>query len=314
MYVFGIDIGGTNTKIGIFLEDGSLVENWFITTNKDLVFLNTAKSIKKYCEEKDIALNEILGYGVGIPGIMKNGLAVECVNLGWENINVIEQFKQALGYDALVEAYNDAKLAALGELNALKNKYKSIALITIGTGIGCGIVIDGKIYEGEHGLSGEIGHLRLDTIHQFKCGCGRVGCIETVCSATGMVRLAHLYGKDKDEKMMNPKLTAKEVLNEAALGNSIALKVLDEACSNLAKALDVLSLTINPNAFIIGGGVSYGGDLLLDCIKKHYFNGYLKQARAIDILLSNLRNDAGIYGAAALILRKKNGEKDYGNS
>lgn len=305
MYTFGIDIGGTRIKIGLFLEGNVLLEKWSIPTNKEKVFEDIASSIWNYCSTKGISQEEILGYGIGIPSFIQNGIAVNCVNLGRKNVNVEKEFQEAMGQKVSVAVSNDARLAALGEFSIATVKCDSIVFLTLGTGVGGGIIVNGQLQQGKTGLCGEIGHIRVDQNHQFECACGKKGCLETVSSATGIVRLyQHYASKDSPTRT-----SAKEVLDAAKQGDMLCLKVLDEAAMYIAKVLAILALTVNPDVFIIGGGVSDAGQILIDNIKKHYLLECLEEAKSTDIQLSKLRNDAGMYGASALIKHKENGAK-----
>lgn len=305
MYAFGIDIGGTKIKIGVFTSQHKLIDKWSIDTNSKSLFEDLAKTIRNYCEDKCIIRKEIMGYGIGIPGYVKNNVALNCVNLGWKNIDVVKEFKKAIGYDAKVAVMNDAKLAAYGEY-VTKGKYNSIVFVTLGTGIGGGIITDGVIQEGAHGLCGEIGHIIADSEGLFQCSCGKRGCFETVASATGILKLANYYLEKSDLSIgHNYFLSAKDVIDEAKKGNEIAVMAIDKAASYIGKVLATLSLAINPNAFIIGGGVSEAGDFLLKKIKKHYLNECFIGANDVDIEISQLKNDAGIYGASMLIIKKQ---------
>lgn len=304
MFVFGIDIGGTNVKLGLFNEKVELLDNWLITTNPSSIFNDIALTIKEYCANKKITFDEVIGYGIGIPGLVREGIALNCVNLNWKNVNVIEEFKKAIGYDAHVVVANDANLAAYGEYSLYEGKYRQIILITIGTGVGGGVITNGEIIEGANGLSGELGHIRIDNDFKYKCCCGKTGCLETVASATGILRLANHFA-ELETKKQNTYSSTKEVVDLAKQNDKNASKAFHIACHNIAKALAMISVTLNPDAFVIGGGVSAAGDYLVDTIKEYYLLECFEGAKEIDILLSKLRNNAGITGGAALIIKKR---------
>lgn len=307
MYVFGIDVGGTSIKIGIFTEDRKLVDKWSIETNKETLFQDLASSLKEYCLNNNIVQDDILGYGIGIPGVVKKKVALKCVNLGWENVNIASEFKKAMGHKVKVLVYNDANLAAYGEYSLYDHKYDTIVFMTLGTGVGGGIISNGYIQEGANGLFGEVGHLRIENEFQFPCSCGKTGCLETVSSATGILRLANYFAEKENQKSYS---SCKEVVDAAKNNDPIASKAFDIACKNIGKALAMLSLVIDPNAFIIGGGVSDAGMFLIDNIKKHFDEECFMTSKNVDVLLSNYRNDAGIFGGAALIIKnKKRGKK-----
>lgn len=314
MYIFGVDIGGTAIKIGLFQEDLQLLDKWSIPTQTTTdIFQSISKNILFYCEQKNILKKDILGYGVGVPGIVKDGIAINCVNLKQRNVDVAKKLKKWVGLDTKIYVANDAKLAALGEYIVTKKKYDSIVFMTLGTGIGGGIIIHQQIQEGTTGLCGEIGHIQADDQRRFQCACGRTGCLETVSSASGMVQLAKYYGQAESALLSTvAPLTAKDIVDAAKQGDALAEKVLDESCMYIAKTLATLALAINPDAFIIGGGVSNSGELLLKKIQDFYLEECLEEAKGTDIILSKLRNDAGIYGAAAYIIQKEKGVNSNG--
>lgn len=304
MFVFGIDVGGTNIKIGLFNDNIELLDNWLIPTNPNTIFEDIANNIKEYCANKNINLDQILGYGIGIPGLVREGIALNCVNLNWKNVNVINEFKKAIGYDAEVVVANDANLAAYGEFSLYEGKYRQIILITIGTGVGGGVITNGEIIEGANGLSGELGHIRIDNDFKYKCSCGKIGCLETVASATGILRLANRFAEIETNKK-DTYASTKEVVDLARKNDKNALKAFHLACHNIAKALAMISVTLNPDAFVIGGGVSAAGEYLVNTIKEYYLLECFESAKEIDILLSKLRNNAGITGGAALVKKKR---------
>ena len=305
MYIFGIDIGGTSVKIGFFKDSFELLEQWEIPTHSNSLFKDIAENIKAYISKKKISFEEIFGYGLGIPGMVKNGIATRCVNLGWKNVDIKQEFNKALGYDARVYAFNDANLAALGEAAYLDSKWDSVVFITLGTGVGGGIIFHQEVIEGADGLGGELGHIHIDDKYNFTCGCGKVGCLETIASATGIVRLAKYY-QDKLPTSLNlDSITTKDIVDAARENDPLASYAFDEACQALAKAMANLSVIINPDAFILGGGVSKAGEFLLERVQKHYMNQCLEQAAHTKINLAVLKNNAGIYGACAYLIKKK---------
>lgn len=302
-YTFGIDIGGTKVKIGLF-KDGLLTHKWSIDTKRSSFIKDIAKSILDYCQTNKIEDDEILGYGIGVPSMVQNEIAINCVNLGIKNLDVKKEFQKAMNKNVCVSVANDARLAAYGEYSILENKPEAIVFVTLGTGVGGGIIKHNQIDTGVSGLCGEIGHIRIDREHQFQCACGKTGCLETVSSATGLVRLYKHYANQE-----NLTISAKDIVDLAKKGDQLGLKVLDEASMYIARVLAILALTVNPNMFIIGGGVSEAGEILLNKIKEHYLLECLDEAKNTDIQLSKLRNDAGIYGASALVIQKRNGAK-----
>lgn len=306
MYVFGIDIGGTSIKIGCFYEDGSLKHQWEIPTRKEKVFQDLSKSILKYLDFQDLRIEDVYGYGIGVPGIMQSGIAKNCVNLGWVDVDIRLEFCKAIGYDARVYVFNDANMAAYGEASLSKEQLDSVVFITLGTGVGGGIILHGEIVEGAYGLGGEIGHMKVDDFYQFQCSCGKTGCLETLASATGIVRLAfHLQNQYPTKLHLVDTLTAKEVMDAAKNEDILAVHVVKEACKALATSLAILSVTINPSLFIIGGGVSNAGEFLLQEIQNQYNEACIPLAKNTKIQLAKLKNNAGIYGACAYLIKKK---------
>ena len=307
MYIFGIDIGGTSVKLGIFSENRFLLEKWSIKTNPDRIFYDISNSINEYCSKKYINKKDIIAYGIGIPGQIKNNIAINCVNLGWKNVDVVKEFKETLKTDAEVFVANDANLAAYGEYTILEENYDSVVLMTLGTGVGGGVICNKIIQEGNDGIAGEIGHLKIDNEFNFTCCCGKKGCLETVSSARGILNVANYlvdkYNYPKERKCD----TTKSVINLARWNDTVAVEALDIACKNLAKAMANIALIIDPNAFIIGGGVSEAGDILIERIKKHYASECFANFKNVDVKLSKLKNDAGIYGGAALAINKIKG-------
>ncbi len=307
MYVFGIDIGGTSVKLGIFNENRFLLDKWSINTNPNKIFADISKSIDEYCSNKYINKKDIIAYGIGIPGQIKNNMAINCVNLGWKSVDVINEFKKVLNTNAQIYVANDANLAAYGEYTVLEEDYDSIVLMTLGTGVGGGVVCNKVIQEGNDGIAGEIGHLKIDNEFNFTCCCGKKGCLETVSSARGILNVAN-YLEDKYNFPNERKFdSAKSVINLARCNDTVAMEALDVACRNLAKAMANIALVIDPNAFIIGGGVSEAGEILIERIKKHYALECFSNFKNVDVKLSKLKNDAGIYGGAALAINKIKG-------
>lgn len=308
-YCFGVDVGGTGVKVGLFDADGNLKEKWSFTTRitgdgKD-VLVDVADFIKQKLEEKKIAKEQILGIGVGLPGpVMENGEVLEMANLGMGYFNIEDELSKLTGLT--VKAGNDANMAALGEQWKGSGKgFKNMVFVTLGTGVGGGVVIDGKILYGSIGAGGEIGHILVNPEEDHQCGCGKRGCLEQYASATGIVRLAKDYLKNYDKDTALAKadnISAKVVFDLAKEGDELALKVVDDACRYLGIALAQVAQVVDPEAFVIGGGVSQAGEILIEHIKKHYIPHVMKALKEKTFLIASLGNDAGIYGCARLIL------------
>ena len=306
MVLFGIDIGGTTIKIGAFKEDKTLLSKWHIKTNPNCLFSSLSKSIKDYMHKEGISPEEVYGFGIGVPGIVKDGIAVSCVNLGWENVDVRDEFQKALGFQSNIIVLNDANMAGYGETNFCDSKLDTVVFITLGTGVGGGVIIQQKIFEGAQGFTGELGHIPIDTKYNFQCACGLKGCLETLSSSKGMLNLAKYFQHSLPTKLrIDEHLTTKDIIDAARTKDTLAVKVFEEACTALARALAALAVIINPDAFIIGGGISNAKDFLLETVQKKYKEVCIKQAQDIKIYLAKLKNDAGIFGACAYLIQKK---------
>ena len=306
----GVDIGGTSVKLGIFTLNGNLLKKWEIPTepknDPKALIEKIGKSIKETLKEARLTLTDCVGVGMGVPGpVMPNGFKEVVVNIGWREV-----FPARILSDLLagmpVALGNDANVAALGEawMGGAKHQQDSV-MVTLGTGVGGGIIIDGKIVPGKHGLGGEIGHMHVRESETEKCNCGGKGCLEQISSATGIVREAKrlLATKKVASRLaLLEDITAKDVLDAAKAGDAIALEVVDTVSKYLGIALSHLAMTVDPEIFVIGGGVSKAGDFLIDKIREkfEYYTPITKNKA--DIVLAKLGNDAGIYGAAKLVL------------
>lgn len=306
----GIDIGGTSIKFGLFNKQGELIHKWDIVTDISdggkNVIRDIADSIKEVLSFKSISMKDVVAIGMGVPGVIVGLNYVKvCVNLGWRDMHPADELSKLLdGVDVYLG--NDANVAALGEVwQGAAKDYENVLMITLGTGVGGGVIIDGKIVSGAHGLGGEIGHIKVEKEEAKLCNCNASGCLEQYASATGIVSLAmkSLSLSDKASVLRDKAdLSAKDVLDAAKLGDSVALEVMDKVTDYLGMAISNISLVINPQSIVIGGGVSNAGDFLISMIYDKYDN-YLKlsEERAT-IIAAKLGNDAGIYGAAKLAL------------
>lgn len=307
----GIDIGGTTVKIGLFEIDGTLLDKWEIPTRKenngDKILSDIAASIKEKAAEKGIPLSDFEGAGMGLPGpVLESGYVEFCVNLGWKTMNPQEILSELLG-GMPVKSANDANVAALGELWQGGGKgYKDMVMVTLGTGVGGGIILNGKIWAGMQGVGGEIGHIHVVEGEKERCNCGGYGCLEQVASATGIARVAgRLLAADegRPSSLRNYKnISAKNVLDEAKNGDELALEAVETSCRYLGWAMAAIAMVVDPQAFLIGGGVSRAGTFLTEKIKKYYDDLSPMATKKADIVLATLGNDAGIYGAAKLVL------------
>ncbi len=307
----GIDIGGTTVKLGLFTASGQLLDKWEVETRKEdggkYILEDVAASIKAVLAEKKISMSDVAGAGMGVPGpVMPDGFVEVCVNLGWRNLNPQTQLSSLLD-GLLVRSGNDANVAALGEMWQGGGKgYTDIVMVTLGTGVGGGVIIDEKIIAGKHGLGGEIGHIHVRDEEQEHCNCGGVGCLEQIASATGIAREARrkMAATDAPSSMRQygDKITAKDVMDEAKAGDAMALEVAETVGRYLGLVLAQIALTVDPQMFVIGGGVSRAGEFLLNRIEKYYDYYSTISKNKGRIGLAELGNDAGIYGAARLVL------------
>lgn len=307
----GIDIGGTTVKLGLFTVNGELLDKWEVVTRKEeggrYILEDVAASIKAVLGEKGIGLLDITGVGMGVPGpVLPDGYVEVCVNLGWRDTNPQTELSRLLD-GILVKSGNDANVAALGEMWQGGGKgYTDIVMVTLGTGVGGGVIIDEKIIAGKHGLGGEIGHIHVRDEEWEHCNCGGVGCVEQIASATGIAREAKRKMAASDApsslRKYGEELTAKNVLDEAKEGDSMAMEVVEIVSRYLGLMLAQVAMTVDPEMFVIGGGVSRAGQFLIDKIEKYYDHYSPISQNKGKIGLALLGNDAGIYGAARLVL------------
>lgn len=308
-YVFGVDVGGTTVKMGLFDKDGNVLDKWEIPTrtanNGENILPDIAASVKAKMAEKAITKDDVIGVGIGVPGpVEKSGVVHKAVNLGWSELNMKETLTALL--DGMrVEGGNDANVAALGEMwKGGGQGHKNLVAVTLGTGVGGGIIVNGEIMTGATGAGGEIGHIHVEDHETEACGCGNYGCLEEYASATGITRLANLALKasDKDSVLRNGEVSAKTVFDAVKAGDELAIEIAKQFGEYLGKGLGVVAGIINPEIFVIGGGVSKAGEVLFDYIKPAFERTTFHGSRNVIFALATLGNDAGIYGAARLVL------------
>lgn len=305
-YVFGVDIGGTTVKIGLFDVEGNVLDKWEIPTRTEndgeKILPDVADSIREKMKQMD--KDAIAGVGVGAPGpIDAAGVVHRAVNLGWKTFNVKETLEALINLP--VRAGNDANVAALGEMWMGGGKgYKDLVVVTLGTGVGGGIIVDGRMISGSTGAAGEIGHIHVDDTETDVCNCGNKGCLEQFASATGITRLANkkLASTDMDSVLRGGEVSAKTVFDAVKARDPLAMEVADQFGKYLGDALAAVAGVVNPEAFVIGGGVSKAGEILIDYIRPHYEKSVFHGCREAKFALATLGNDAGIYGAAKLVL------------
>ena len=310
-YCFGIDVGGTTVKMGLFTTEGELLDKWEIPTRKEdggaYILNDVAASVEAKLAEKNIAKEDVAGAGIGVPGpTLDTGYVSICVNLGWKDKNPANELSELLSIP--VKAGNDANVAALGEMwKGGGEGYLDVVLLTLGTGVGGGIIINGEIAPSHRGVGGELGHITVNPDEETTCNCGNHGCLEQYASATGVVRIAKkLLAASKEESSLRTleTVTAKDVFDAAKAGDHLAVEAVEVLGKYLGLVVANVALTVDPDVFVIGGGVSKAGQVLIDVITKYYHNfAKIIGDNKAKVVLAKLGNDAGIYGAARMVLK-----------
>lgn len=308
-YGFGIDLGGTTVKIAYFDETGNMLEKWEIPTVTEnggtQILPDIAASIRQFLEGNQIADTAILGLGIGVPGpVNAKGVVNRCVNLGWGVFNIAEELRSLTGFP--VKAGNDANVAALGEFwKGGGQGCDNMVFVTLGTGVGGGIVVEGNLLHGAHGSGAEIGHLVLNRDETRQCSCGKRGCVEQYCSATGIVRVAkdHLAATDAPSSLRDLEvMTCKDIFDAAKAGDAQAQQILDRVYAYMGEFLGNVCSVVDPEVVVIGGGVSKAGSMLIDGIVPYFQKNVFHAASGAKFTLASLGNDAGAYGAFKLAL------------
>ena len=303
------DIGGTTVKMGLFTVDGKVTDKWEIPTRKEengkYILEDIAKSVKERMQRDTLTLEDIAGLGIGVPGPVKeDGTVLKCANLGWGVFNVADTVRELTGIEN-VKVGNDANVAALGEMWQGGGKgYNNLVMVTLGTGVGGGVILGGKILTGSNGAGGEIGHIRVNYEEKDVCGCGKTGCLEQYASATGVVRLAKkaLEKKEKKTTLVADDLSAKAVFDAAKAGDELAMDIVEKFGFYLGMALAHISQVIDPEVFVIGGGVARAGQIIIDEVSKNYEENVMFALKNKAFKMAELGNDAGIYGSARMVL------------
>ena len=308
MYCFGVDIGGTTVKMGFFDVEGNLLDKWEIATRKENegcnILPDVANAIRDKLAERSVEKEEVVGIGVGVPAPVTNGgIVKQTANLSWGYKNVKAELEELTGITTKVE--NDANIAALGEMwkgGGVGNE--NMVMITLGTGVGGGIIYNGRILTGTNGAGGEIGHIVANPLEKKRCGCGKTGCLEQYASATGIVRLAKraLLDFDGETVLDIQTVTAKDVFDAVKAGDRAAIEIAEEFGRYLGYAMATISTLVDPSIYVIGGGVSKAGEVLFDFIKGPYMEKAFFANEEVKFALAKLGNDAGIYGGAKLVL------------
>ena len=308
-YAFGVDVGGTTVKMGFFETDGKLLDKWEIKTNTanggEAILPDIAKAIDNKLAQEAISKSEVQGIGVGVPGPVRDaGIVNRCINLGWGVVNVAEELGALTGLS--VKVGNDANVAALGEAwQGGAKGCKDAIMVTLGTGVGGGVIVDGKIVGGFHGAGGEIGHITVNKDEIEACNCGQYGCLEQYTSATGIVRMAkRKLAKCEDATSLRSiePLTAKDIFDAAKAGDEIAKELVDELGYTLGCTLSNIACVVNPEVIVIGGGVSRAGEIITTNVEKYYNEIVMAPLEGKKFVLATLGNDAGIYGGAKMAL------------
>ena len=308
-YCFGIDVGGTSVKCGLFQTDGVLVEKWEIPTRKEnsgeAILPDIAKTILDKIAERKLDKEEIDGVGIGVPGPVNERGEVPCaVNLFWGFKEVTKELTELTGLPS--KAGNDANVAALGEAwKGAAAGSSDVIMVTLGTGVGGGIIVDGKIVTGHHGAGGEIGHANVDHHETESCNCGNKGCLEQFASATGIVRMAkkELAASSENSVLRDMEnISAKAVLDAFKENDPVAVATMEKVGEQLGGSLAMFACVTDPETIVIGGGVSKAGQPLIDCIQKYYREYTFSSCKDTPIVIATLGNDAGIYGAAKMVL------------
>ena len=307
-YVFGVDVGGTTVKLGLFDAEGTVKDKWEIPTrtvdNGSHIIPDIAESILAKMQAEGINKEDVVGIGMGVPGpVRADGIVIKAVNLGWDVFNPNEEISRLVGVPA--KTGNDANVAALGEMwKGGGQGYLDMVAVTLGTGVGGGIILGGRIVAGSNGAGGEIGHLHLEDNEEEACGCKGHGCLEQYASATGIVRLAKraLATSDKASVLRDEEVSAKSVWDAVKAGDELAISVAHQYGEYLGKGLAAVAAVVNPEIFVIGGGVSKAGNVVIDYMKPYFEKYAFHGSTNAEFALATLGNDAGIYGAAKLVL------------
>ena len=307
-YCLGVDVGGTTVKMGLFQTDSALIDKWEIPTRKDLpedvILSDIADAICEKLMQHQVAKEDVVGIGVGVPAaVTGEGFVKQVANLGWKEKDVKQELEELTGIE--VKVANDANVAALGEMwKGGGEGYSSLVMVTLGTGVGGGIILNGQILTGTNGGGGEIGHILANRNETECCGCGKKGCLEQYASATGIARLANnILAENTRETMLNKEdVSAKTVFDAVKAGDEVAIEVAEQFGAYLGYALADLGAVLDPEIFVIGGGVSKAGEILFTYVKKYYEERTFFTCKDVKFALAKLGNDAGIYGAAKLVI------------
>ena len=302
-YVFGVDIGGTSVKLGLFDVEGNVLDKWEIPTRTEnggeKILPDIADSIRE--KMKQIDKDFVAGVGVGAPGpVDGKGIVHRAVNLGWGTFSIKDTLEDLLNMPVM--AGNDANVAALGEMWMGGGQgYRDLVVVTLGTGVGGGIIIDGKMLTGATGAGGEIGHIHVNDEEEEICGCGNKGCLEQYSSATGITRLANqlLASSDKDSVLRGGEVSAKTVFDAVKERDPLAVEVAEKFGKYLGDGLASIACVVNPEAIVIGGGVSKAGEILIDFIRPHYEKNVFHGSRQVKFSGSSWKRCGNLWSSKA---------------
>lgn len=302
-YVYGVDIGGTNIKIGLFsiepIKKSEVIQiETPILNQRSAIFDDIIKAMEEVNESKQISFDNILGIGIAVPCPTIECVTGICPNVDLSELNILEEFKKRLNKNLYITVSNDANMAALGEFKFIGDDYNNAAFYTLGTGVGGGVIIDGKVIEGINGTAGEFGHMLVGRPSDEICGCGKSGCLEQIAGTKGMLNLAKEYSKYKKSLVEKEDLTIKDIYDYAKMGDVVANRVVDTVIDALAKSASILAVIVNPDIFIIGGGIANAGDFLIDKLTIAYKKYARFNTGTTQFVLARLKNDAGTFGAA----------------
>lgn len=312
-YCFGVDVGGTTVKMGLLKNDGTIVDKWEIKSRTEnhgsAILPDIAASLAEKQQEHGVQVEEVVGIGIGVPApVNTEGIVQNTANLGWGYKEVKRELEELTGYP--VGVGNDANMAALGEmwLGAGKGQ-RDMIMVTLGTGVGGGVIVGGRPVVGSYGAGGEIGHICVNYEEENACGCGRHGCLEQYASATGIARLARMrLVKNEDasalRKVPMDCISAKTVFDALKDGDKVAEEIVEEFGRYLGYAMANIAVVTDPAVIVIGGGVSKAGEILLGYIEKYFQEKVFFANKHTKFMLAELGNDAGICGCAKLILDK----------
>ena len=304
-YIYGIDVGGTSVKVGLFDVAGTLLEKWEVKTNKSDHGSKILSDVHQSIVTHKVGIEEVIGYGFGVPGPVVDNIVTQCVNLGWKDYDIKAIFGPLVNNEN-IHVNNDANVAALGELfKGSAEGMKDAVMITLGTGVGGGVISNGNPVEGAFGTGGEIGHMVVNHGNGRRCNCGSMGCLETICSATGIKKEFKQLAEELNIPSVIDKdkyISAKAVFLAAKNGDELSIKTISNVAFYLGYACHILSVTTNPEVIIIGGGVSRAGNFLLDQIEYEFRKYKFIPVDGTKLTLATLGNDAGMYGAASMII------------